>query len=115
VAGGGAGRAGGAVGGRGPWEAIPRLARLSLVATFQHKAYAARRRSLPQHARSGAGSSNAAPRPTPPRTPSWPFVKDQARSRSAKQGVKYIIFLASTCGAGGWPSKRGDGGQVFLE
>jgi hypothetical protein len=41
------------------------------------------------------------PSHSPPRAPSWPFVKDQARSRSAKQGVKYNFFLASTCGAGG--------------
>jgi hypothetical protein len=45
-------------------------------------------------------------------------IKDQARSRSAKQGAKYKHFLASasTCGGGGcgWPSKRGDGGQFFF-
>jgi hypothetical protein len=69
-------------------------------------------------------SSNAALLllPPGPPTPSWPFVKDQARSQEViceAGGAKYQISLASTCGAGGWPSspasKRGDGDQVFVE
>jgi hypothetical protein len=61
-----------------------------------------------------AWSSNAAL--LPPGPPRGPLSRTRPGvDLRTKQGAKYQIFLASTCGAGGWPSKRGDGDQVFVE
>jgi hypothetical protein len=104
----------------------PAGGRSSAVPDLRHSAFSI------QHQHSAAGSSILKPRisnanaisnnaaPPPPRTPCLVALcqgpGDQARSRSpiceaGGEAQKFLGFYLR--GAGGWPSKRGDGGQVF--